>query len=864
MFCHTRMLAGVAAAAATMAMLPALGAPAGAARMNAGRSALVGRPASPARPGPDAVLLANGATVQLARTGASHGPGLVSTVGGGLAGALLHLNLSGRSYEIPAVALPYLDRGLDPSLFDLRLLAGREAAGRLPVQVAYRGSRPSLPGVTITSSAAGVADGYLTAASARRFGAALVRQFLADHRRGSYGQDGLFGRGVTLAVAGVPAVRAASHGRSRPAGFALHTLTVTGKDIAGNADNGGVAVVFNVDNTARFGDFNENLNIFFRGTAKFSVPAGHYWAFSDFIDVSAKGQPIAERLVVLPQFTVSGDTSVKLDEPAADSRVNLSTARKSSLMGTLFDLRRVPRAGTVVSFSPIENGAFPLWVSPTTRRPTVGSLEDYTQQWRASPAGSARPYEYDLAYRATGVIPGQQRTVDQHSLATIRARYYSDASSAGDVVNLGLFRDQLNDQLFSPDNAYRVGMPRVQTQYVTGNPAISWYAGMAQYDDVKFAMSGPSGGQWSGPRSYRAGEKVNESWDAYPLHPAAATSGGLTVGLHPEVTPGASRAGDTLRLDVEPFSDSNGHEGEGFFNDDDTGTGSFQIDDNGKKIAGGQSVKTFWQLKLPSKPSLISFTVNAARTGPRYPLSNRTQTTWTWRSAHQAGGTLPVGWECAPFSGRRQCAVQPMMTLNYHVVRLGLNELAPPGRQVLDVTAGHLQFARAARVTSAAVQVSVDGGKTWRTAAVRSLGRGHYRATYNAAAGQSMTLRASASDAASGRVTETITRAYRVAAAPMRAACPPAPAQHMRCLVEVRTRTAPGGGPRCPRHSPRPGRRAGARRPSRAPTSCPCAEAPVRRSRSWTRSAPLTWPATWPPTASSTACYPAAQAAACA
>ena len=215
--------------------------------MNAGRSALVGRPASPARPGPDAVLLANGATVQLARTGASHGPGLVSTVGGGLAGALLHLNLSGRSYEIPAVALPYLDRGLDPSLFDLRLLAGREA-GWQAARTGCLSRQPPVPArrVTITSSAAGVADGYLTAASARRFGAALVRQFLADHRRGSYGQDGLFGRGVTLAVAGVPAVRAASHGRSRPAGFALHTLTVTGKDIAGNADNGGVAVVFNV------------------------------------------------------------------------------------------------------------------------------------------------------------------------------------------------------------------------------------------------------------------------------------------------------------------------------------------------------------------------------------------------------------------------------------------------------------------------------------------------------------------------------------------------------------------------------------------------------------------------------------------
>ena len=43
MFCHTRMLAGVAAAAATMAMLPALGAPAGAAE-NECRTISPGRP----------------------------------------------------------------------------------------------------------------------------------------------------------------------------------------------------------------------------------------------------------------------------------------------------------------------------------------------------------------------------------------------------------------------------------------------------------------------------------------------------------------------------------------------------------------------------------------------------------------------------------------------------------------------------------------------------------------------------------------------------------------------------------------------------------------------------------------------------
>src|SRR5581483_12372407 len=117
-----------------------------------------------------------------------------------LAGSVLRLSVAGKSYAIPAAAVPYLGRGLTPSLFEMSLLARRERAGRLPVEVGYTGRVPQLPGITITSSGDGIADGYLTAASARAFGAALVRQFAADHAKGSYGQDGLFRDGVSVSL----------------------------------------------------------------------------------------------------------------------------------------------------------------------------------------------------------------------------------------------------------------------------------------------------------------------------------------------------------------------------------------------------------------------------------------------------------------------------------------------------------------------------------------------------------------------------------------------------------------------------------------------------------------------------------------
>ncbi len=104
--------------------------------------------------------------------------------------------------EIPTAALPYLGRGLSPSLFQLSALEKAESGGRLPVEVAFSGRRPAIPGLTITRSGAGRAAGYLTAASAREFGAALCASTPPTTPRGRYGTDGLFGHGVSITLAG--------------------------------------------------------------------------------------------------------------------------------------------------------------------------------------------------------------------------------------------------------------------------------------------------------------------------------------------------------------------------------------------------------------------------------------------------------------------------------------------------------------------------------------------------------------------------------------------------------------------------------------------------------------------------------------
>ena len=173
-------------------------------------SGVSARAAVPGASQPRPVTLINGDRLLAgASPGGAISHELIAGTARGINAQLVTMALGGTTYVVPADAVPYLGRGLSPGLFDIASLLHDQPGGRLPVEVRYAGRVPSLPGISITSAAHGTARGYLTAASARGFGAALARQFAADHARASYGQDGLFGNGVSISLPGVAARRAA-------------------------------------------------------------------------------------------------------------------------------------------------------------------------------------------------------------------------------------------------------------------------------------------------------------------------------------------------------------------------------------------------------------------------------------------------------------------------------------------------------------------------------------------------------------------------------------------------------------------------------------------------------------------------------
>jgi hypothetical protein len=754
--------AAVACAAVTVAgvLAPAVATPPPAAASGRLSSPASGpRPAAPvSRASSRTVFLVNGDRVVVRPGSGAHGATIL--LPSGRTGSLLGLSLAGQSYLFPPQAMPYLGRGLGLGLFDLAALARLEQAGRLPVTLAYRGAVPRLAGVTITHAAGGAAQGYLTEAGARTFGAALARQFATDHARGSYGQDGMFTGGLSVALAGDGAPARAGPSQRR---FRLHTLTVTGTALTGRPDTGDEVDVINVDNIRRFSDPIESGSFFYHGSARFSAPAGHYMAIATFFSFAGT-KLTGWHVVVRPQFTVSGPaTTVHLDARTATSKLQWVTPRPvAHPRFTQVVFERYPAAGFAFGFFYVLYGTA-LWVSPVTSTRLTGALRTVTNAQLTSPAHyRGTPYEYDLAYTAPdGVIPPLRYVIRPATLATADARYYQPIAAPGGWMAPGFFRFQFRRRAGLGVLGRRVSLPGRMIQYYATGRSLMWF------DSYFQSFSTGAGGQADQGRALRPGQRLAVGWNAFPLHPAPNVN--LLAAANPSPTlPSASRAGNTLTLEITPFSDNvQGHLGSGFSSvAPGIRRGRYAVFADGKRLAGGNAVRAahghpdlHTAVQLAPGAHDIKFVLTASRTGALYRLSPASRTVWGWRSVPRPGATVPAGWTCGHRT--RSCAVQPMMTLEYAVRGESLYGATHPGPQVIGLSVGHLQLAHGARVTRAAVSVSFDGGRTWHPAKVTGHD-GSYTATFRAPAGTKVSLRTSAADAAGGSITETLPNAYQV------------------------------------------------------------------------------------------------------
>ncbi|MDT7803502.1 MAG: hypothetical protein QOI78_6935 [Actinomycetota bacterium] len=646
----------------------------------------------------------------------------------GMARALVHLRLGGRDYEVPGTALPYLGRGLDLSLFDVKaLLAGGQVDTPKP-----------------------------------DFGAALAKQFKEDNARGHFGGQGLFAGGASYALAGAKKTQAQPRS-------VMRTVSVDATDIGGKPADTGIAFLYNTDD-GNVLDGGENYNYFTGGTAKFSAPDGNYSALGVFWTADADGNPTELRFSAQPEFAVKADTTVRVDAKRATSKLTWVTPRPALLDDTGFLFRRAAKTGPALLVDFDAGPGVPISVSPTAKPVTTGALQTYPYSRLVSPPGPGTPYEYVLQKASVGTIPQQRYVITAKDVATVDATYYSEYASAGLRQRSGMFA--FEDGGGRP--SHPIDLPRRQTEYVSAAPDLVWFGGVSKY-----VLPGPfpgwAGGQYEAFHGYQGGTAVTEGWNRFPLHPAGAVALEPLDNATVYTQPAATRAGDLLRFSITPFSDNEpGHTGFGYYGESrDTITGHYTLTQDGTTVAEGDPVGDFalnLEQEVGAGPSTLGLTLDAGRTGPMYHQSTAGHTEWTWKSQHVDGVTLPQALFCARGADGpdRSCAVEPLLTLGYAVGGLRPDGSTASGSQGLDLTVGHLQQSAASAITGATVQYSADG-TTWQDAAVTARGNGVYHADFAATTdtfrGTDVSLRVTASDAAGATIAETITAAYHVYAA---------------------------------------------------------------------------------------------------
>jgi hypothetical protein len=709
-------------------------------------SAAPSRAAAPPATAPSTSVALITGDVVLVGSGDRPAISVLPRVRSGAAGSFRTVRSGSSVRVIPALAVPYLGRELDPALFDVTALAAAHTA-RLPVRIAFRpGAAPhAVPGVTITSTTGTVATGYLTPGSARRFGQALADQVRADAAAGWHRDTGLFA-GISTVGYGGPVVPVA-----QPR-FPMFTLRLRVLDGTGAPAQFASLIVLNVDDQHRFQGFPFVDN----GEARISVPAGNYSLLAEIPEFGADGS-FSDRFVPVTDFAVTGPVTLPvIDARTARIRPSAAVPRPAVADELELDWVRGDDAGFVFSAGFLYDGLSPVLDAPG--RPVRHGELHWGERYHFSAADNS--YTYDLRYGADGAIPTRQRHVVAATQLTTLTEHYSSDVPGRQILTV---RFGVRAPDYSSFQAlWPVTAPSTRTEYVGGSPDVLWQqslTGVEVFEEDTFVIADI---WFDGPRSYRPGQRDTVFWARQPLHPSLDTD--TAVGANPFYFCPACRTGDVLGIGVVPLADTEpGHAG---FLDQygDTPIGTITASTRlrvyrGPTLLSDDTDVTGTQLTVPAAAQRYRVLYEQHRTAPWIRLGTAATTEWGFDSGRPAARTAPAGWTCPDGTG--DCAVLPLLVPSYEVPTDGLGRV-PAGPGTVVVGFAVTQGAPASPVDRATVSWSTDDGRTWTPAAVRSLGGGRWSAAVGNPAGHTVSLRVTGHDRAGATITQTLVRAYAV------------------------------------------------------------------------------------------------------
>lgn len=734
-----------AVTAAVVLSLPVAGVVAGP-PAGAAATAAAGRPVTvPAGlPGhaPVAVLLPTGERVTVARTPTGRPVVDVARVATRGPGASFVRRTTARgTYVVPASAMPYIGRLLDPELFDVARLG---SSARIPVRLTFTGATPSVPGVTVTSRAAGAASGYLTARSARTFGAALARQFTADAARGFPARTSLFGATGIRSAARVPVTVTPQ--------FPMRTVVIKALDSAGRPLPFGFVDIFAVDDAAKYFGFG---GIVVDGEARVSLPVGTYALHGVGFETDAAGTITSARTTVVDDYPVATQNQVvTLDDRRATARPTMATPTSAALDSLVHTWGRTDATGNgSFTSSLFTSGGTPVLVQPQPV-PKVGTLRSAAQFTAVTTPPSGTATLYTANYAADGVPADQTHTFRTSRAQQVRATYYADTLPR----SAQLARSVIDPQLGGTGVGVVTPLPGTRKEYVLGgSPGI--------YADTLFAAPDPFTNPFAGMvddgfRLIRPGTTTRPDWLRAPHLPRVpvATDGFAALGFDPSCA--ACRSADAMTVVLDPAQDTTpGHSIATFGRADGVPVARFRVLRDGVTVYDENDVVGA-DLEVPAGKAAYRVLSSVDRVPSSALLSTRTLTDLRFASSAADRGPVPAGQSCFLADA---CTVLPILTTDLTLPVDG-RDAVPLGHSTVRLRVGHLAGAPTTAVTSAAVEVRFAGG-AWTRLPLHRTGNGRYTADLSLPAdraGALADLKVTARDAAGGVLVQTVVAAFAV------------------------------------------------------------------------------------------------------
>ncbi|MFJ8630876.1 S8 family peptidase [Streptomyces sp. NPDC093568] len=426
---------------------------------------------------------------------------------------------------------------------------------------------------------------------------------------------------------------------------------------------------------------------------------------------------------VQPVLDVTRDVTVTLDSRKAKPFVVKAPDPAAKLVNS------------TVGYSDDATGVSNTWSSngvPPMRTAALGPASDtlraqFNGVWK-TPGAAGRNVDYRLAFNRKGsFFTGLNRTLTRADVAEVKLGFGASVTGAKGVVEIIPMDEGGSTVGITEPQAQN--LPQATTHYLsTDGVRWSWTANQLNAGgEVRMTYT-------KGWVAYRPGSSHTLKFNTGVVGPDLAAGS-------PEQQ-GAERTGDYLSAWIPLFNDGSGNPGSS------TVTGGFARLESGGRILA-ESPPTDWVgAEVPAALAPYRLTVEASRSAEDTSISTKVAGVWTFTSARPASdGTARL----------------PLSTVRL-APKLSLRGTAPAGSTLTVPLKLSGAAAAAGQVAALTVNVSFDGGRTWKPLTVTTAANGARSVSVkHPATAKAVSFRVDLKDKSGNTVRETITNAYRLA-----------------------------------------------------------------------------------------------------